>query len=89
MKLGRGVLHKNSCNNPACVNPNHLYLGTPADNAKDRSLSPKKTTKLTDAQVVAIRNDTRSVRRIAFDYGIDSSNVTRIKQRRLHKHVVG
>ena len=31
---GKWVLHR--CDNPPCVNPDHLYIGTAADNAHDR-----------------------------------------------------
>jgi len=37
IKNGLGVLHK--CNNSRCVKLDHLYLGTAADNAKDRDSS--------------------------------------------------
>lgn len=30
---GMWILHK--CNNKKCCNPNHIYMGTPADNERD------------------------------------------------------
>lgn len=34
-EVPKGMLIRHRCNNPPCVNPEHLLLGTPSDNMKD------------------------------------------------------
>jgi hypothetical protein len=86
------VLH--SCDVPKCVNPEHLFLGTHADNmadmvAKDRH--PRETEhhlgKLTDDQVRkirALRADGVTARWIADHYGITPGYVRQIVRRRVN-----
>ncbi len=47
------VLHK--CDNPPCCNPLHLFLGTFAENNKDRNRKGRSYRKLTPDQVITIR----------------------------------
>jgi hypothetical protein len=91
---GLFVCHK--CDNTVCVNPDHLFLGTAADNNKDksakgRSCAPSGSlqwrSKLSDSAVLEILMDTRLQREIAVHYGINQSVVSEIKRGKAWKHV--
>lgn len=78
------VCHK--CDNPLCVNPDHLFLGTVADNCADmvnkgRSQQGQKhwKSRLTVEQILLIRNDVRTGKEIAADFGVSERQVLRIK----------
>jgi hypothetical protein len=84
---GLFVLHR--CDNPACCNPAHLFLGTQTDNMRDRDakgrLNPPRGSKsgrakLTEAAVEEIRALALVARQrdIAALYGVHRSTVTNI-----------
>ena len=77
---GMQVCHR--CDNPPCVRPDHLFLGTARDNVRDMmSKGRGGFWRLTDAQVVELREryatgeDTHA---LCLDYGIASTTASRI-----------
>jgi len=89
---GLCVLHR--CDNPGCVNPEHLFLGTVADNNRDKKEKGRSTrgesnhhSRLTEWQAIAIRSDCRARRAIAADYGICESQVGHIRAKRRWGHI--
>lgn len=79
------VLHE--CDNPACVNPGHLFLGTHQENMDDCRLKGRRphgekhpAAKISDSDVISIRLDARSQRTIALSYGLSQRHVGRIKR---------
>lgn len=81
----QAVLHR--CDVTLCVNPNHLFVGSQADNMKDRQVKGRAAKKLTPALVQSIRAASGLHTDIAAKFGIYRSTVARIKQRRLWSHV--
>ena len=83
------------CDNPPCINPEHITEGSTSDNMADAVIkgrlcggnNPRIPRKLTEEQVRAIRADPRTMRAIAADYGITATPVCLIKQRKRWKHV--
>ena len=79
-----GMCVLQSCDNPPCVNPAHLSLGTNHDNLLDKHRKGRHadfrgeksgTAKLTTAQVIDIRNDPRSCRILGTIYGVSKSTI--------------
>lgn len=75
---GAGVLH--SCDNPPCVNPRHLSVGTQADNMGQMADRRRWPRKLTDDQMMEVRDSPGSQAAIAQRFGISQSYVSLIKR---------
>lgn len=86
------VMH--SCDNPLCINPTHLSLGTPLENTQDMIEKGRKPVgedvkgvKLTEKQVINIFYDKRSHSQVAREYGVSKKAVQNIRKGRSWKHL--
>jgi len=91
---GLNVLH--SCDNPKCVNPEHLFVGTDHDNMKDmaakgRHFYPLAEThhraKLKNDEVRAIRASSQSHNQLAHAYGVTKRTIINVRQRKVYASV--
>lgn len=87
---GLQVCHK--CDNRGCVNPNHLFLGTPQENSTDASRKgrlygwdrPRGEAsgrhKLTQDQVDHIKSSSEPTKELAQFYGVSRSCISRVRR---------
>ncbi|MEY3867528.1 MAG: hypothetical protein RLZZ338_1419 [Cyanobacteriota bacterium] len=93
---GKLVCHQ--CDNPSCVNPDHLFLGSYFENMKDRDSKNRQAkgskcrlAKLDEAKVLEIKRDLAetnlSSAEIAKKFCVSRDNIYLIKNGKTWKHV--
>lgn len=94
---GLDVCH--SCDQPSCVNPDHLFAGTEKDNMQDMVRKGRQgkvkgelcgNSKLTNKQVERIKQRLslrESGRAIAREYGVAETCISAIKNKLTWKHI--
>ncbi len=86
-RIPEGVFVCHKCDTRSCINPSHLFLGTPADNTRDmvskgRNLcgAAAPSAKISEYDATEIREASGvSQRRLAVMFGISQSQVQRIR----------
>lgn len=77
-----GQVVRHTCDNPKCIDPAHLELGSEADNMRDRDVRERSgTAKLTPEQVLSIRRYAKSGMKkkdIADLFNVDARTVSSI-----------
>lgn len=97
-KIEKGLVVCHKCDNRICVRPDHLFLGTQAENMEDMRIKGRTTrgeknenAKLTEQKVKEIRllNDRgMTIREIADKFNVTEECIKSVIARKSWKHVV-
>lgn len=80
------VCHR--CDNPSCVNIEHLFLGSPKDNAQDKLIKGRNAKKYKlhtrhrvhdDETIISIKQAVGLLKDVAHQFGVSESYVSRIR----------
>jgi hypothetical protein len=97
-EIPEGMVVMHSCDVPTCVNPAHLRLATPAENAADSARKARRprgsrqhAAKLTEGQVLGLRDRYAAggvtQAQLAAEYGISHALVSNIVTRKAWKYI--
>lgn len=95
-----GMVVMHSCDNPGCVNPDHLSLGTQSQNILDAFARGRKNaipphvfgekcgaSKLTEAQAIDVIKSSEPMKILAARFGVSNSAIERIKNGKSWRHL--
>lgn len=96
-EIPENMVIRHTCDNPACINPEHLIIGTVQDNnqdmiERDRHVKGSRcwSAKLDENEVVKIKmmiRDGHRNKNIASKFGVDHRIISNIRHGRRWKHV--
>ena len=86
-----------ACDNPKCVNPEHLFLGSLSDNAADRNRKNRQAkgeriaqAKLTSEDVIQIRQRLKAGETqlaLSKEFGVNKLAISMVKNHKTWRHV--
>lgn len=95
-----GFVVMHLCDNPQCVNPEHLQLGTQSENIKQAFAKGRKNavpphkfgeshgaSKVTETQALEIRNSDQSTAVLMAKYKVSKSLINKIRSRKTWRHL--
>lgn len=92
--IPKEMVVRHTCDNPRCINYQHLKLGTYADNTADMMSRGRQATgikngrsKLTEQQIKEMRKSDDTLYTLAEKYGVDFSAVWQAKKHKTWKHI--
>ena len=85
--IPNGLFVCHHCDNRACINLRHLFLGTNAENMADMSRKERQgQAKLNAEAVLEIRASSDTQRSLAKKFGVAASAISRIRSGKLWRH---
>lgn len=78
------VCHR--CDNPSCVNPSHLFLGTHQDNMSDRRSKGRYHISVPEESIPYILSSPKLNRELAEEFGVNHSVMGKIRRAKSRNH---
>lgn len=92
VKEGNKVCH--TCDNPSCIDPNHLFEGTQQENMLDASLKGRMSTsirdrsaKLSDEEALLVKTSNRPIKELAKDFNLSKVSIYNLRSGKTYKHI--
>jgi hypothetical protein len=93
-----GLIACHSCDNPSCINPHHIFIGTMSDNMKDmvikgrspKNLGEKNPNRILTAELVLeirAKKSTMTYKAISSTYGITKDYAWNLVHNKSWKHI--